>query len=152
MKYNKVLIICGSYHHGNTMKVANAMAEVLGAAVINPDKADAGSISNYDIIGFGSGIYNQKHHEKLFELVERFKKQDKKRAFVFSTNSFGLKMLHKPLIKKLTEKGFDVVGEFTCKGFMDHSFIRYFFGGMNKTRPDKSDLENARAFAKQLLT
>jgi flavodoxin len=150
MRYDKVLIICGSYHHGSTMKVAKVMAEELGALVVGPDEADAGAIPNFDLIGFGSGIYNRKHDIKIFELLERLDPQEKKKAFVFSTNSFGLKILHKPLIEKLKEKGFEVIGEFACKGFMDFSFTKYIFGGLNKTRPDRGDLERARAFAKQL--
>ncbi len=37
----KTLIICHSYHHGNTKKVADAMAAVLQAEVVNPRDVNA---------------------------------------------------------------------------------------------------------------
>ena len=32
----RVLIICVSVHHGNTKKIADVMAEVLGAEMVEP--------------------------------------------------------------------------------------------------------------------
>ena len=151
MTNQKTLIICSSTHHGSTLKVAKEIAQELGAVIMTPEEVNEDSPSNYDLIGFGSGIYDQKHHKSLFALVEKIKPQDKKKAFVFSTNTFGIKMLHKPLIEKLNKKGFVVTGEFACKGFMDFSFTKYLFGGINKTRPDKNDLKKAREFSKELL-
>jgi len=58
----KCLIIVCSYHHGNTEKVAYAMAEVLNAQVMNPNEVDSSRLKEYELIGFGSGIYSEKHH------------------------------------------------------------------------------------------
>ena len=151
MENKKVLIICYSTHHGSTLKVAKEIARELSAEVRAPEEVNGKSISNYDLIGFGSGIYNRKHHESLFALVKTIKPQDKKKSFVFSTNTFGIKVLHNPLIEKLKEKGFEVIGEFACKDFMDFGFTKYLFGGINKTKPDKNDLAKTKNFAKELI-
>jgi len=151
MKDKKILIICVSTHHGNTLKVAKVIGESLNAPVISPADVNPATLSAYDLIGFGSGIYNQQHHASLFALIEKLPPQNHQKTFIFSTNTFGLKMLHKPLEEKLIEKGFDVIGEFSCPGFIDYSFIKYFFGGLSKGRPDENDLKNARDFAQKII-
>lgn len=49
-------------------------------------------------------------------------------------------------LKKLEQKGFEVVGEFTCPGF-DTALSAE---GVNKGRPNENDLQKARDFALQL--
>jgi len=150
MSYKKTIIICASIHHGNTMKIAKAIGHVINAKVIKPEDFDLATISDYDLIGFGSGIYNQKNHKSLFDLVERLKIQNHQRAFIFSTATVKFLGMHKDLKKSLNEKGFEIIGEFQCRGFMNYSFTKYLFGGLNKGRPNEADLKNAETFAKEL--
>jgi flavodoxin len=151
MSAAKILIIVESIHHGNTMKVAKAMSEELNAVVKKPAEVKGGGLDSYDLIGFGSGIYNRKHHISLFKLIDSMKAQRKKKAFIFSTATIRYKGMHDQLRHALVSKGFDIVGEFICKGFVDHSFIRYiFFGGLNRGRPDEKDLKDAREFARMV--
>lgn len=58
--------------------------------------------------------------------------------------------MHESLKQELVNKGFSIVDEFICKGFIDYSFIKYFFGGLNKKRPNENDLEEAKEFALRL--
>jgi len=50
---------------------------------------------------------------------------------------------------KLSEKGFDVVGVFTCPGWDTIPAVAWF-GGIKKGHPNDKDLENAMAFARSL--
>lgn len=143
------IIICVSVHHGNTEKVARAMAEVLGAEVVEPEEVE--SLHDYDLVGFGSGIYFERHHRRLLSFVDRLPTLEGKRAFVFSTRGTGpAKFYHRPLRKKLLEKGFRIVGEFSCKG-LDTVGPLKLFGGINKGRPNEEDLRRAREFAEGLI-
>ncbi len=63
----RALIIHMSIHHGNTERIAKAMADALGADLKKPSEADAGALSPYGLIGFGSGIYFWKHHKALLD-------------------------------------------------------------------------------------
>lgn len=146
----KVLMICVSLHHGNTAKIAEAMGKILAAGIIKPSEAANEDLAGYDIMGFGSGIYNRRHHQALFDLADKLPAQNGKKAFIFSTNTFGLKMLHEPLRLKLAEKGFDIVDEFTCPGHISHGIMKYWFGGLSKGRPNEGDLQKAREFAEGL--
>ncbi len=141
------LIICQSTHHGNTLKIAEAIAAVLKAEIKKPAELDPSNIANYDLIGFGSGIYNGYHHPSFFRLLENLPEIDKQKAFIFSTSTIFVDRMHLKLRNILTEKGFEIIGEFNCKGLMTSSFTRFIFGGLNKGRPNEKDLNKAREFA-----
>jgi flavodoxin len=147
MPDKNILLICQSIHHGNTLKIAKVIAEQFNADVKKPSKVKSTDINKYNLIGFGSGIYDGKHHISLFKLVNKFEVQKNKKAFIFSTATICYKKMHEPLRQELISKGFDIIDEFICKGFIDYSFIKYFFGGLNKKRPNDKDLANAKAFA-----
>jgi flavodoxin len=146
----KVLIVCQSIHHGNTMRIAEAMAAVLDAEIRKPPEVDPEGITKCGLVGFGSGIYNRRHHIALFDLVDKVRFQESRKAFIFSTSSASTKSFHRPMRERMIEKGFDVVDEFCCKGFMDYSFTKYLFGGLNKGRPNEEDLQAAGDFAMSL--
>ena len=145
----KALVIYQSVHHGNTKKVADVLAEVLEADLVKSNEAKDISLEQYDIIGFGSGIFHGKHHKNLYKLIEELNITGKD-TFVFSTSGIGKKSYNKALIEKLTEKGALIRGSFSCKGFDTFSIFK-LVGGISKGHPDNTDLENAKSFAKSLL-
>lgn len=150
MNGKKVLLICKSVHHSNTLRIAKAMGQVFNAEIIEPDNCDANLLAQFELIGFGSGIYNGKHHERLFDLLNRIDKQNNMKAFIFSTSTVPLEVIHKNLKEELVKKGFNVIADFYCKGFMDYSFSKNIFGGLNKGRPNDKDLRRAQDFANNL--
>ena len=56
---SRSLVVVFSYHHKNTEKIAHAIAGVLGAPVTTPQQATPEEIAEYDLVGFGSGIYQR---------------------------------------------------------------------------------------------
>ena len=150
MNNKKTLILYFSYHHKNTEKIAKAMAEVLNADLIEITKADPEIIFNYDLVGFGSGIYAFSHHKLLFKFLKKLDPVQKKKAFIFSTSGApGGIRFHKKLRKELIKKGFEIIGEFNCLGRDTFSLLR-LFGGINKGRPNELDIQKAKEFAKSL--
>jgi len=146
----KTLILYFSFHHKNTEKIAKAMAEVLEADLIEVTKAKPEMILNYDLTGFGSGIYAFSHHKSLFEFLEKISPVQKK-AFIFSTSGApkGIKF-HKKLREKLIQKGFEIIDEFNCLGWDSFGPLK-IIGGINKGRPNESDIQKAKEFAKNLI-
>ena len=146
----KALIIYISVHHGNTEKVAKVMANILDATLLQVKQADANMLERYDLIGFGSGIYFGKHHESLLDFVDKLPVLTNKKAFIFSTSGLRkIPFVHnfdKPLRKKLQRKGFDIIGEFSCRG-LDTYRATKLVGGVNKGRPNADDLRQAEDFA-----
>ena len=145
----QALIIYTSVSHGNTEKVARAMAQVLGAALRRPSEVTSEELAAYDLIGFGSGIYFGRHHAALLALVERLPGLNK-RAFLFSTRGAPiLGPCHHALKSRLWAKGWRIVGEFSCLGWDTYGCLRRI-GGINKGRPNERDLARARTFAARL--
>ena len=144
----KTLICITSVHHGNTQKVAEAIASVLGADLMPPNRVTPELLAQYDLVGFGSGIYFRRHHQNIFRLLDRLPAVKGKKAFVFSTAGFTLMKysFHRPLKARLAEKGFQIVGEFCCPGW-DTYAIFAIFGGIHRGRPDERDIAAAKAFA-----
>ena len=157
----KTLIVYVSIHHGNTEKIARAMAEVLNAKLVKPNEVEINKLSQYDLIGFGSGIYWGQHHKSLLKFVDQLPDLKEKKAFIFSTSGVSnagnfshnfrnrVSHFHVPLRKKLIKKGLNIVGEFACRGFDNVGPFR-LIGGLNKGRPNKKDLKNAKNFVRGL--
>jgi len=149
----KSLIVVYSYHHMNTKKVAEVIAEILDAPIKTPQQTDPQEIQQYDLVGFGAGIDSGKHYQSVLNFADKLSPTDKKNVFIFSTAALtGNKKRgkdHSDLREKLESKGYTVVDEFQCKGFNTNSFMR-FFGGMNRGRPNSKDLKDAETFALNL--
>jgi flavodoxin len=149
----KALIIYISVHHGNTEKIAKVMANILDAALLQVKQADADILEQYDLIGFGSGIYFGKHHKSLLDFVDKLPMFGNKKVFIFSTS--GLRkiwLVHdfdKALEERLRRKGFNIIGEFSCRG-LDTYRATKLVGGINKGRPNVQDLKQAEDFARGL--
>jgi len=145
----KSLLVLYSYHHNNTQKIANVFTQVLKAQIKTPKQINLQELQNYNLIGFGSGIYGAKHHKSLLNLADKLPQVTNKKAFIFSTSALtGKEKIaddHSSLKEKLQSKGYTIIDEFQCKGFNTNSFMK-FFGGMNKGRPNTEDLKNAKEF------
>lgn len=148
------LIVVYSYHHNNTGKVAEAMAQVLGASVKSPLETSAEELQGYGLIGFGAGIDSGRHYKELLDFAGTLPDANGKNCFIFSTSAILTNEKkakdHARLREILQSKGYRIIGEFSCLGFNTNSFIKYF-GGMNKNRPNEEDLRNARTFAADLV-
>jgi flavodoxin len=153
----KSLVVVFSYHHNNTEKIANTCAKVLAAEVKTPQQVRPEEIAEYDLVGFGSGIYSATFDQSVLDLADRLPYAAGKRAFLFSTYGAPafiadrefIEKNHQQIREKLQAKGYVVMGEFGCAGWNTNSFLR-FFGGLNKGRPDSADLRHAEEFAENL--
>lgn len=143
-------IVCQSPHHGNTRKIAEAMAAVLGARVLRPEEIDAAGLAGCELLGLGSGIYFGRHHHTLRDFVDRAERLPR-RVFIFSTAGTPLlhALFHRSLRRKLQRRGCEIAGEFTCRGW-DTVGPLALFGGLNRRHPDERDLAVAADFARGL--
>ncbi|MEU8774124.1 flavodoxin domain-containing protein [Streptomyces sp. NPDC048606] len=147
----KVVIVCVSVSHGNTLRVARAMAPVLDARVVAPEEVDPAEAAAADLVGFGSGVFLGRLHPRLTDFV-RALPAGRGRAFTFATSGFpGMPVapFGGPLVRPLEGKGFEVVGNFSCRAHDTWGPLR-LVGGIHARRPDADDLAAARAFARRL--
>ncbi len=154
----RALVVVFSYHHNNTEKIARAIAGILNAPVKTPRQVQPEEFADYDLVGFGSGIYSAGFDPSVLELAGRVPDAAGKKAFLFSTfgapgfvaNREFVLANHNGIREKLRARGYSIVGEFGCAGWNTNSFLKYF-GGLNRGRPDATDLKNAEAFAREML-
>jgi flavodoxin len=159
----KSLLVLFSYHHNNTEKIAKVFAKVLDAQIKTPQQISPDELQEYSLIGFGSGIYSDKHHKALLDLADTLPHVTNKNAFIFSTCGAPMKFMeqdraeftryvaknHSSLREKLQSKGYIIVDEFSCAGFNTNSVLK-LFGGINKGRPNAEDFKHAEEFAQNL--
>jgi flavodoxin len=147
----KTLVIYFSYHHKNTEKIASTIAATLNAEMKTPQEINPNDITNYDLVGFGSGIYFGKLHKVLLDLADKLPQVTNKKAFIFSTSGRkdNMAKFHKQLKQKLQSKGFEIVSEFNCAAFDTYGVLK-IMGGLNKGRPNEDDLKQAQVFAQSL--
>ncbi len=143
------LLVVVSVHQGNTLKVAERMAQELEARLVTPEEIVPEDIAEYDLLGIGSGIFFGKFHRRLLQFVERLPRQEGKKVFVFSTSGLGQKAYNEFLEASLRKRGFQVVGSFACRGYDTFSVLK-LFGGINRGRPNEEDLRTCALFAAQL--
>jgi flavodoxin len=145
----KVLIVYASYHHMNTQKIALAMAQAIGAEPVLINEAQPEEIASYELIGLGSGIYYGKFHKKMLFFMKQAV-LERKKTFVFSTSGFGAERYNSDTLGLLLEKGADNLGSFHCRGYDTYPLFKVV-GGLSKGYPDEDDLQDAEAFAKEML-
>jgi flavodoxin len=89
----------------------------------------------------------------MLELVESFPEMKGKKTFLFSTSGLKENLLfnraNADFRRKLEDKGFQVLGEFDCRGFDIFGFLKLFCG-ISKGRPDERDIGRAEEFARFL--
>jgi flavodoxin len=147
------LVVVYSYHHLNTQKIAEVIANVLEAEIVAPQQTSPQSPQGYDLVGFGAGIDSGRHYKELLDFADQLPNVNNKKAFIFSTSGVSnpkyKAKIHTELREKLQTKGYLIIDEFNCHGFNTNSFLK-FVGGMNKGRPNAEDLAKAEEFAQKL--
>lgn len=128
------------------------MADAIGATVLTPDEIHPEQLDDYDLVGWGSGIYFGRHAESLRRLARSLPQRPRK-TFIYSTA--GLPFLrawfHASLRRTLWSRGCTVVGEFSCRGW-DTVGPLSWFGGIDRNHPNDEDLRRARSFIRSLVS
>lgn len=151
----KTLIIYCSVYRKNTEKIARLLAEKCGCELVDIKNVNNVNINDYDLIGFGSGVYRENLSPELFRLVEKLDLKDKN-VFVFSTSGIGMKFYNNKLIRLLESKGAINKGSFACKGSFNASEftnkkIFNISGKLSQGHPNNKDFKNAEKFIKNIL-
>ena len=146
----KIAICYLSYHHGNTRKVVQAMAEAGDVDLIDVRTRQAVGLEKYDCIGLASGIYAFTMHKALEAFARQYLPAGKPVIFVCTYG--GAKGRGSKALRQIAaEKGCPVLGEFGCRGYDTFGPFK-LVGGIAKGRPNEQDLEKARAFYQSLET
>lgn len=143
----KTAIVYYSAHHGNTKKVAEAIARGRDVTLIDALAVQSADLSGYELIGFASGIYFGKFHKSVLDFAKNNLPQGKK---VFFLATYGGSNSTKAIEEIVQEKSAQIVGSFGCKGYDTFGPFK-LVGGICKGHPDETDLKNACDFFDGLI-
>lgn len=155
----KSLILYYSDYKNNTKKIARVFANEIDAELINIKDVNNIDIKDYNLIGFGSGVYRESLSPRLFKLVDELNLRDKN-VFVFSTSGIGMKFYNRKLIKFLESKRAINKGNFACKGSFcaqevtnnkTLSFIFDIIGRLSQGHPNEKDFKKAKKFIEKVV-
>lgn len=138
----KSVLVYYSSHHGNTKKLADAIAQSCGASLIDAAAQPEASLAPYDLIGFASGIYFGKFHESVLEFARKNLPENKRVCFLCT---YGGRGNTNAIAEAVREKSAVILGEFGCYGYDTYGPFK-LIGGIRKGHPDAKDLEDACRF------
>ena len=140
----KIAICCYSSHHGNTRKVAQAMAREIGAELLDATARQDVCLEDCDCVGLASGLYFGKFQAGVLRFARQYLPEGKPVFFVSTCGM--LRPGYTGAVERIArEKGCPVLGRFSCPGYDTFGPFR-LVGGIAKGRPDSQDLERARSF------
>ena len=148
MKPYKTLIVCDSPHHGNTRKVADAIAaEFADITVLTVEEAKTVRMEDYDLVGLASGIYYGSFSKPILSYAETLPFG----TAVFTLYTYGMK--REGYVNRLHEilrsRGCRILGSYGCPGY--DTFGPFgLIGGISKDHPNATDLRLASSFYEHL--
>ncbi|MDY6863765.1 MAG: EFR1 family ferrodoxin [Thermodesulfobacteriota bacterium] len=148
----KTLIIYFS-QTGNTMKVAesirNGIIEVIAQCELERmAEVDIGSLSEYDLVGFGCPVFYYKEPFNVRDFIENLPELQGKKWFVFCSHGAVMGVTLLSMTEKLEKKGITVIGSHHT--YADVTIPFYPYPTVTTGHPDNDDLEKAHAFGKEI--
>lgn len=144
----KTAIIYYSKHHGNTKKLAEAIAARHPVTLIDAAQPAETDLSGYDLIGFASGIYYSKFHKTVTEFAKNHLPAGK-RVFLLFTCGSQKDSYTKAMQDLIAAAGAEYAGAYGCLGY--DTFGPFgLIGGIAKGHPDEADCGEAVSFYERL--
>ena len=140
-------IIYASTHHGNTLKLLEAIQQAdPEMTLINAKEVHTADLAGADRIGFASGIFFGKFDQDLLDFAEHNLPEGKA---VFLICTFGGAANYGSIEQIVAGNGCNIIGRYGCKGFDTFGPFKVL-GGIAKGHPDEADLAGAVEFYKNL--
>lgn len=144
----KTAVVYYSRHHANTKKLLDEIAKTHDLILIDVTDNPSTDLTEFDCIGFASGIYYSKFHKTLLKYAKENMPQNKKTFFIYTYGAE--KSGYTAAIQEtLKNKNTTILGEYGCLGFNTFGPFK-LIGGIAKNHPNRNDLEKAVAFYENL--
>ena len=143
----KSVIIYASTHHGNTFKVVDAISKECSVELIDATKVHEADLSDYDLIGFASGIFYSKFSAQVLKFIELL--PENKNVFFIATAGNPMERYFDGVSEMASNKKCKVVGKYQCKGFDTYGPFK-LVGGIQKGHPTEEEISKAVEFYRGL--
>ena len=145
----KAVIVYESSHHGNTGKLVKAIEEKYCIDTMNIQEQDHIDLTQYDLIGFASGIAFGKFYKKILSFVKECLPEEKKVFFIYTCGKDS-KDYCLSMSELAEQKNCQILGCYSCKGFDTYGPLK-IIGGINKKHPNEDDITKAIKFVEQFI-
>ena len=129
-------------------QIVDEIAKDQNVDLVDATQVKEKDLTEYDAIGFASGIYYGKFHQAVLNFAAVNLPQEKK---VFLICTHGGSSAFQSIETILEGKHADLVGKFSCKGYDTYGPFK-LVGGIAKGHPDEKDLMAAVDFYKGITT
>ena len=144
----KTAIVYYSHHHGNTKKLLDAIALQNEVTLIDATSTNKVDLSEYDRIGFASGIYYTNFAKQVIGYARDYLPEGKEVFYVYTSGAKDGDFL-KGIRQVVNEKNSIELGEYHCRGFDTFGPFK-LVGGIAKGHPTSQEIEGAVAFYRNL--
>lgn len=143
-------IIYYSKHHENTKKLLDAIKKQFGDEItlIDVTTTDSANLSDYDRIGFASGIYYSKFDKRVLAFAKKCLPEGKEVFFIYTCGS-EKKGYTNAIREAVGDKNAKILGEYGCLGFDTFGPFK-LIGGIAKNHPTSDEIAGAVDFYSNL--
>jgi flavodoxin len=127
---------------GHTRKIANAIADELGAKAFDIKGGEQPDAAKADMLIVGSGTYGGKAGPEIINFLNGLAPVPNKKAACFSTCAGNTEAVIAEMSRILKTKGYTMVESFNCLG----QFAMF----KNRGRPNADDIEAAKEYGRKL--
>jgi flavodoxin len=144
----KVAIAYYSRHHGNTKKLLDIIMDLADVKLIDVVECKEADLTDYDIIGFASGIYFGKLNREVTEFARNNLPGNKP---VFLIITYGVRGNYTTKMEQIiAEKSCRFLGTYGCRGFDTFGPLK-LIGGIAKGHPNEEDIRGAVEFFRNII-
>ena len=145
----KTAIVYYSKHHGNTKKLLDAIAAAEPAVeLIDVTAKPSANLSDYDRIGFASGIYYSSFAKQIIAFADAHLPENKDVFYIYTHGAPKgdfLKAIREIADKKRCKE----LGEYRCQGYDTFGPFK-LVGGIAKGHPTEEEIAAAVEWYKKL--
>lgn len=138
---------------GNTKKAAERIRDGINGVTgqcdfVSLEEADASSLAGYDLVGLGCPTFYYQEPFNVRDFIEGLPELKGRHWFVFCSHGSVIGNTFPSMVERLRKKGIVVIG---CHDtYADGTLPFYPYPTLTTGHPDKIDLDEARAFGKEI--
>ena len=144
----KTAIVYYSQHHGNTKKLLDAIAATENVTLIDVTAQPSADLSDYDRIGFASGIYYSSFAKQIVTFASEHMPEGKDVFYIYTHGAPKgdfLKAMREIAGKKRCRE----IGAYHCQGYDTFGPFK-LVGGLAKGHPTETEIAAAVTFYQRL--
>lgn len=144
----KTAIVYYSKHHGNTLKLLEAIKAADEVTLIDVTKDPQADVSGFDRIGFASGIYYSNVAKQILKYAKEHLPEGKEVFFIGTcgNNSVSAQKTFFKALREITDgKKCKYLNEYICLGYDTYGPFK-LVGGIAKGHPTEDEISASVSF------